>query len=130
MRLLFLALLLVAPALASASEPTNAELAARIAGLEARVALLEGGLPPAPQTQAAGAKALELNNWRKCVSGMSKDEIRELLGKPTTEQFASAVNQYSDMDTWIYGSPNAGPGGSVLFMGEKVAQCATFGFPS
>lgn len=125
MRLLLLATLLTAPALAA--EPTNAELVARIAGLEARVAQLEArGATPAPAT----GKALDLDQWRKCGKGQSKERVRELLGKATTEQFASAVNQYPDMETWYYGTPGVGPGGSVVFMAGKVVQCMTVGFSS
>ena len=123
----FMLILLLTTGSVMAAEPTNAELMARIAGLEARMAQLEGRLVAAPQTQAAG-KALDMDQWRKCKAGQTKEEIVELLGKATTEQFASAVNQYPDMETWYYGTPGVGPGGSVMFMGGKVAQCMTVGF--
>lgn len=118
-----------APAWAQSNEQLareNAELRARVAGLEARMAQLESRSAPAV-TPAAG-KALDLDQWRKCRAGLTKEQMIELLGKPTTEQFASAVNQYPDMETWYYGTPGVGPGGSVVFMGGKVAQCITVGF--
>jgi|GEM_PF-1714176 len=105
----------------------NGELRARLAGLEARMAQLEGRLPSVPQPAATG-KALDLDQWRKCKAGQTKEQIVELLGKATTEQFASAVNQYPDTETWYYGTPGVGRGGSVMFMGGKVAQCVTVGF--
>lgn len=105
----------------------NAELRARVAGLEARMAKLEGRSAPGAQTPATG-KALDLEQWRKCRAGLTKEQVVELLGKASTEQFASAVNQYPDMETWYYGTPGVGPGGSVMFMGGKVVQCITVGF--
>ncbi len=118
-----------APAWAQSNEQLareNAELRARVAGLEARMAQLESRSAPAV-TPAAG-KALDLDQWRRCRARLTKEQMIELLGKPTTEQFASAVNQYPDMETWYYGTPGVGPGGSVVFMGGKVAQCITVGF--
>lgn len=118
-----------APAWAQSNEQLareNAQLRARVAGLEARMAQLESRSAPAV-TPAAG-KAPDLDQWRKCRAGLTKDQMVELLGKATTEQFASAVNQYPDMETWYYGTPGVGPGGSVVFMGGKVAQCITVGF--
>lgn len=119
-----------APAWAQSNEQLareNAELRARVAGLEARMAQLEGRSAPVAQTPATG-KALDLDQWRRCRAGLTKEQMIELLGKPTTEQFASAVNQYPDTETWYYGTPGVGPGGSVMFMGGKVAQCVTVGF--
>lgn len=127
MRMLLVGLLLSTPAMAA--DPTNAELAARIAGLEARMAQLEGRTAGPPQTPT-GPQALNLDNWRQCRKGMSKAQVRALLGKPSTEQFVSAVNQYPDMETWFYGTPGVGPGGSVQIMGGVVAQCITVGFKS
>lgn len=120
---------IAAPAWAQSTEQLareNAELRARVAGLEARMAQLESRSAPAV-TPAAG-KALDLDQWRKCRAWLTKEQMIELLGKPTTEQFASAVNQYPDTETWYYGTPGVGPGGSVMFMGGKVAQCITVGF--
>lgn len=125
----FILLSLLASGTALAAEPSNAELMARIAGLEARMAQLEGRLGQAsPVAAAATGKALDLDLWRKCKAGQTKEEVMELLGKATTEQFVSAVNQYPDMETWYYGTPGVGPGGSVVFMGGKVVQCITVGF--
>lgn len=121
---------IAAPAWAQSNEQLareNAELRARVAGLEARMAQLEGRSAPVAQTPAKG-KALDLDQWRRCRAGLTKEQMIELLGKPTTEQFASAVNQYPDTETWYYGTPGVGPGGSVMFMGGKVAQCVTVGF--
>lgn len=125
----FILLSLLASGAALAAEPSNAELMARIAGLEARMAQLEGRLGQAsPVAAAATGKALDLDQWRKCRAGLTKEQVVELLGKASTEQFASAVNQYPDMETWYYGTPGVGSGGSVMFMGGKVAQCITVGF--
>lgn len=120
------------PVMAQSSEQLgreNAELRARVAGLEARMAQLESrvGQGASPSLPATG-KALDLAQWRKCAAGQSKEQIVGLLGKATSEQFASAVNQYGDMETWYYGAPGVGPGGSVVFMGGKVVQCITVGF--
>lgn len=123
----FILLSLLVSGTALAAEPSNAELMARISGLEARMAQLEGRLIQAAPAPAAG-KALDLDQWRRCRAGLTKEQMIELLGKPTTEQFASAVNQYPDTETWYYGTPGVGPGGSVMFMGGKVAQCVTVGF--
>jgi outer membrane protein assembly factor BamE (lipoprotein component of BamABCDE complex) len=105
----------------------SAELRARVTGLEARVAQLESRSASVAQPQAAG-KALDMDAWRKCKAGLTKEQVVELLGKATTEQFASAVNQYPDMESWYYGVPFSGPGGSVTFMGGKVVQCLTSNF--
>lgn len=121
---------IAAPAWAQSNEQLaqeNAELRARVAGLEARMAQLEGRSAPVAQTPATG-KALDLDQWRRCRAGLTKEQMVELLGNATTEQFASAANQYPDMETWYYGTPGVGPGGSVVFMGGKVAQCITVGF--
>ncbi|WP_313251595.1 hypothetical protein [Stenotrophomonas sp.] len=120
---------IAAPAWAQSNEQLareNAELRARVAGLEARMAQLESR--SAPAVTPAARKALDLDQWRRCRAGLTKEQMIELLGKPTTEQFASAVNQYPDTETWYYGTPGVGPGGSVMFMGGKVAQCVTVGF--
>ena len=122
MRLLLLATLLTAPALAA--EPTNAELAARVAGLEARMALLEGR--PAATRATLSPKALDKKNWLACKQGMSVANIRALLGDPTDEHTVSAVNQYDVSRSWMYGDPGV-RGGSVVFQGERVVQCFTWG---
>lgn len=122
MRLLLLATLLTAPALAA--EPTNAELAARVAGLEARMALLEGR--PAATRATLSPKALDKKNWLACKQGMSLEDIRKLLGDPNDEQTVSAVNQYDVSRTWSYGDPGV-RGGTVIFQGDRVIQCFTSG---
>lgn len=120
------------PVLAQSNEQLgreNVELRARVAGLEARMAQLESRVGQgAPPSLPATGKALDLAQWRKCAAGQSKEQIVGLLGKATSEQFASAVNQYGDMETWYYGAPGVGPGGSVVFMEGKVVQCITVGF--
>lgn len=122
MRLLLLATLLTAPALAA--EPTNAELAARVAGLEARMALLEAR--PATAQASLSPKALDKKNWLACKQGMSMENIRMLLGDPSSEHTSSAVNQYDVSRTWTYGDPGV-RGGSVVFQGERVVQCFSWG---
>ena len=131
--IVILALMAIAmPVWAQSSEQLgreNAELRARVAGLEARMAQLESRVGQgASHSLPATGKALDLAQWRKCATGQSKEQIVGLLGKATSEQFASAVNQYPDMETWYYGAPGVGPGGSVVFMGGKVVQCITVGF--
>lgn len=120
---------IAAPAWAQSGQlaQENADLRARVVSLESRVAQLEARLAPVAQTSATG-KALDLDQWRKCRAGLTTEQVVELLGKATTEQFASAVNQYPDMETWYYGTPGMGPGGSVVFMAGKVSQCITVGF--
>ena len=124
MRLLLLATLLTAPAMAA--EPTNAELAARVAGLEARMALLEARPATATAQARLSPKALEKKNWLACKQGMSVENIRALLGDPTDEHTVSAVNQYDVSRSWMYGDPGV-RGGSVVFQGERVVQCFTWG---
>lgn len=129
MRMLMIAILFAAsPALAA--EPTNAELAARIAGLEARMALLEGrsGAAPAPSSTTS-AKALVMENWQKCRRNMKREEVIELLGEPTTRQHVSAVNQYPESETLIYGNMIGDTGGSVMLMAGRVVQCMAMNFP-
>lgn len=122
MRLLLLATLLTAPALAA--EPTNAELAARVAGLEARMALLENRTVASPTTLSA--KALDKKNWLACKQGMTMENVRTLLGDPTNEHTVSAVNQYDVSRSWMYGDPGV-RGGTVAFQGDRVVQCFTWG---
>lgn len=124
MRLLLLATLLTAPAFAA--EPSNAELAARIAGLEARMAQLEARQPPA--STPLSAQAQDKANWARCKGGMSPDQVRSLLGTPTKEETVSAVNQYPAGRNWLYGTPGV-EGGSVVFQGDRVIQCFTWGAP-
>lgn len=117
-----------------AAQPTNAELAARIAGLEARMAQLEGraGAPHsnAPASRPTSAKSQDLANWRKCVSGMTLAQVKELLGEPNTHNYSNPVNQYEAMDSLVYGDiMSGGPGGSVMLMGGKVYQCLAVNFP-
>lgn len=128
MRTFFLvAILASSPALSQ--EPTNVELAARIAGLEARMAQLEGRAPPAaPKALATSGKALEIENWRACKKNMTREEVIELLGEPTTTQHVSAVNQYPESETLIYGSMMGDPGGSVVMMAGRVVQCFAMNF--
>jgi len=125
MRLLLLAAVLTAPAFAA--EPTNAELAARIAGLEARMAQLEAHRPSAPDYTLSG-QAADKANWAKCKGGMTTDQVLSLLGKPNREETVSAVNQYPAGRNWSYGEPGIN-GGTVAFQGDRVMQCFTWGAP-
>lgn len=130
--MILIATLLTAPAFAA--EPTNAELAARLAGLEARMAQLEGrsGAPHsnAPPSRPTSAKSQDLANWRKCVSGMNSEQVIELLGEPNSRTWSNPVNHYEAMENLVYGDlMTGGPGGSVMLMGGKVYQCMAVNFP-
>ncbi|MBJ6984045.1 hypothetical protein [Luteimonas sp. MC1750] len=128
MRMLFIGVVLMSSQVLAA-EPSNAELAARIAGLEARMAQLEarGAAGKAPSTSTS-AKALDMENWRECKAGMTREEVIELLGEPTTRQHVSAVNQYSESETLMYGNVMGDPGGTVVLMSGRVIQCIAMNF--
>ena len=49
-------------------------------------------------------------NWRKLRSGMSKDEVRDLLGEPDN------IDKYTFYEDWLYGVP---PHGMVKFSSEE-----------
>lgn len=116
----------------SASAQSNAELAARIAGLEARMAQLEGR-GAAPDTSSLGPidpKSQVFENWRKCKSGMTPEEVIELLGQPTSRMHSNAINNYPEMENLTYGHIIAGkPGGNVSFMRGRSTQCLAMNFP-
>lgn len=129
--IVFITALLGIPCVASAQ--SNAELAARIAGLEARMAQLEGR-NVAPDTSALGPvdpKSQVYDNWRKCRSDMTREQVIALLGEPTSRMHSNAVNQYPETEALTYGHITAGkPGGSVMLMGGKVYQCLAVNFPN
>lgn len=114
---------------AFAADPTNAELAARIAGLEARMALLEGRSGAPSAAAPTSPKALVFANWEKCRHNMTREEVIELLGEPTSRQSASAVNQYAQSEMLMYGQLPLGQGGTVVLQHERVIQCTAMNFP-
>lgn len=111
------------------AEPSNAELAARIAGLEARMAQLEARAGAGPTSGPTSPKALVFANWEKCRADMTREQIIELLGEPTTRQSASAVNQYAQSEMLVYGNPPVGQGGTVVLQQGRVIQCTALNFP-
>lgn len=115
---------------AFAAEPSNAELAARIAGLEARMAQLEARAGAGPTSGPTSPKALVFANWEKCRENMTREQVIELLGEPTTRQSASAVNQYARSEVLVYGNPPIGQGGTVVLQQDRVIQCTAMNFPA
>ena len=85
----------------------------KVSQLENRVAELEKRLlannRPKSESTIKSDLWKEVSNWRKLERGMSKDEVREILGEPEN------VLTLSIISTWSY--PN---GGSVSFMQGKV----------
>lgn len=61
---------------------------------------------------------------------MTRAEVIELLGEPTTTQQSSAVNQYQESELLMYGNGMGDPGGSVMMMGGKVMQCVAMNLPN
>ncbi len=76
-RMAVAATLLSATAFNAAAQQDNSAVLQRLAALEARVAALEG-----PSSNGTHGAAPE--KWKRLRKGMTEQEVRDLLGKPTT----------------------------------------------
>jgi len=108
----------VAIALGFQSAPrSDADLAARVADLERRVAKLEaqpgsGRGAGDDKGSAPQPKWKDVSIWRQLSNGLSMEQIKTGLGEPT-KVFQNGEHR----TTWYYGYPS---GGTVEFMDGRV----------
>lgn len=81
-RMAVAATLLSATAFNAAAQQDNSAVLQRLAALEARVAALEG--PSSNGMQGAAEAWQDPEKWKRLRKGMTEQEVRDLLGKPTT----------------------------------------------
>ena len=110
--LLFLAAGIVAPVVTRAQEESLNERVARlekeVAYLEMRLARLENSKPRVVPVSSSEQKSDKGQlAWRSLEKGMSKDQVKKLLGEPKD------VMNFNENEIWDYAS-----GGSIRFDGS------------
>ena len=101
--------------MAMENEATESSLERRISYLEKRVDALEAGskntLPSKDYRPATMGSWKDKKNWRQLKTGMSYDEVRDLLGEP--ENIDGGEVAY-----WYWGGRRA----HVVFLSDKLSK--------
>ncbi|MCP5003860.1 MAG: outer membrane protein assembly factor BamE [Planctomycetes bacterium] len=80
--------------------------------------------PPTTYSPPGESESEITQKWSKVRVGMTKDQITQILGKPTGIQYSSSG------ESWSYSDPRAIAGGITFNLSDQTNTVSSFSSPS